>query len=244
MSSFCANILSTKNLKAKRKHRKAEKNYLYKKSCKVVKCWWNWHLAVRFQEVESSGVIPSQLGQDWTYLFNRNFWRKNINIWGHSNNSRHSRGGVGVGTVSPNHTRGREGVIQVSRDIFSKILSHFLYFRLLFWRKKGSFSENQNVTSQRGRGPGGGGVAPVSPNDTWGRGGGKRGKKKCTYCLNGPLLQSLFYRVDSTVNTIIFAKTYTEFKVNRSFRVCHGVEKRFSLTTLNVAWTFKNTSIS
>jgi hypothetical protein len=36
-------------------------------------------------------------------------------------------------------------------------------------------------------GGGGGGSEPVSPNDTWGRGGSKIGQKSVTYYLNGPI---------------------------------------------------------
>ncbi len=59
----------------------------------------------------------------------------------------------------------------------------------LFWAvcslKKLVFCKMKNVTS-RGRW---GGSAPVSPNDTWGRGGVKNMPKSVTYYLNDPLME-------------------------------------------------------
>jgi hypothetical protein len=69
--------------------------------------------------------------------------------------------------VSPNDTRGEGGLAKVSRDSFSKILSYIHLFLTAFLKEKSYFfgKSKCHVT-------GGGGSVPVSPNDTWGRGGG------------------------------------------------------------------------
>jgi len=94
--------------------------------------------------------------------------------------------GGGIRKVSPNDTRGEGGLAKVSRDSFSKILSYIHLFLTAFLKEKSYFfgKSKCHVT---------GGSVPVSPNDTWGRGGSKIGQKSVTYYLNGPLQRNLVY---------------------------------------------------
>ncbi len=57
--------------------------------------------------------------------------------------------GGGYRTVSPNATRGREGVSRSVRDIVSKVLNHIFAFWFTFSKEK-RLVKKINVTSHRG----------------------------------------------------------------------------------------------
>jgi hypothetical protein len=81
--------------------------------------------------------------------------------------------GGGYGKVPPNVTRWREGLANMPHDIFSKISNYIFVFWLVFSKEKGYSLKIKMSRHTMG-------AAPVSPNDTWGR-GSKIGQKSVAY---------------------------------------------------------------
>jgi len=136
--------------------------------------------------------------------------------------------------VSPNDTRGRGGSQSVTWHFFQNFELYSCFFDFFFEGKRLLFLQNQNVTSQRGKG----GACQWHQMTHRGGGGSKIGQKSVTYYLNGPLKTNirtfctteLDYRLSHL--TLLLTRDYKD----KSWAVAFSQEnmgKRYLLTKKN-----------